>query len=248
VTPEINEELAEIMGICLGDGCISINKRYSELAILGDINEERIYYDEWVIPLLNRNLFLPLTNKEIKAKEYPKMGVYGIIAFNKNVVDYLLLQGLKPSPKISHGVPKIIKESDFRKQKRFIRGVFDTDGSVFFEKNYASKSKVHSRMRIKLESVSKELVNDCIEICRDMGYKPYRRKPYKGKKDLNMKYGFTIQRKEDLIKWIEEIGFKSPKHATKIEIWKNLGYCPPYTTLDERMVSLSAKLKTVTVV
>ena len=83
----------------------------------------------------------------------------------------------------------------------------------------------------KLETVSKALVDDCIEICKGMGYKPYGRKPYKGKKDLNMKYGFTIQRKKDLVKLIQEIGFKSPRHAAKIRIWKKFGYCPPYTTL-----------------
>ena len=43
-----------------------------------------------------------------------------------------------------------------------------------------------------------------------------------------------INGKKNLEKWMAEIGFSSPKHITKYQIWKKCGYCPPYTTLQER--------------
>ena len=78
-------DIAEILGMCLGDGCISLNKRYSEFALSGDIVEEKHYYDDWVMPLLNKKLFSPILHKNLIAKAYPKVGVYGILNFDKRL-------------------------------------------------------------------------------------------------------------------------------------------------------------------
>ena len=48
------------------------------------------------------------------------------------------------------------------------------------------------------------------------------------------KVGLIIGKKSDN-KWMRLIGFSNPKHITKIEVWKKLGYCPPRTTYLERL-------------
>ncbi len=245
----MDAEVAEILGICVGDGCISVTKRYSEFALSGDMKEERAYYDNWVMPLLNKKIFLPVLGKELKAKEYPKLGTYGVITFEKRVVERLLQLGLQPSPKKDHGVPEQIKQGNHLSKKRFLRGLFDTDGSMVFEKNYSVKSERHIRPKILFGGVSKRLIYDCIGICKELDFTPRIRNPWKGKRDKRNVYGFAIYRKMEIKRWLEEIGFKSPKHTTKIAIWEKTGGCPPFTKIDQRlkmieqMVSPSARLK-----
>lgn len=43
-----------------------------------------------------------------------------------------------------------------------------------------------------------------------------------------------IYGKDNLEKWISEIGFHNPKHFTKYQIWKEFGHCPKKMTTPER--------------
>ena len=79
-----------------------------------------------------------------------------------------------------------------------------------------------------------------------MEFNPMIKKPYKGKRDKNYNYQLVLYRKRDIEKWLEEIGFRNPKHSTKVQIWKKFGYCPPNTKIKFRekyLVSYLAKLK-----
>ena len=70
-------DLAEIIGIHIGDGCISKNNRYCEYYLGGGLKEEREYHDKCVGPLFNKKVAIPVLNKEVIYKEHPKMCVYG---------------------------------------------------------------------------------------------------------------------------------------------------------------------------
>ena len=39
---------------------------------------------------------------------------------------------------------------------------------------------------------------------------------------------------------MKEIGFSNPKHATKMDIYRMQGFCPPKTTIAERKKTLIA--------
>jgi len=230
---QASEELCELMGIIIGDGCISVNNRYSEIAIAGDINEEQEYYDTHIIPLFNSCLGIPIMGKEFKGKAYPSVGTYGIYVFNKPIVDFLLSLGLKSGSKINVQIPKwILRDKAYT--RAFLRGLFDTDGSVYFQKNYSAKKSKHIAHRISLGSTSKPLVEQVKQVLETLGFHPMTKKPYRGRRDKNTVYGLVIHRKADFQRWLTEIGFSSPKHQTKIEVWKKLGYKQTKTTLQER--------------
>ncbi len=224
----------ELMGMHVGDGCISINNRYSEYALLGDIREEREYYESYIIPLFNDAVMMPILNRKVSGKGYPTMGVFGFIVFNSKICKYFMDLGLKPGPKTNIKLPRLVTKAKPELQKAFLRGLFDTDGSIYFEKNYSAKSDKHIRPKIKLGTTSKTLKEQLKQMLANLGIKVIDKKPYKGKRDKNMKYELVIYRKTDIEKWIKEIGFSNSKHITKIQIWKILGYCPPKTTISER--------------
>lgn len=230
---EIDEDLAELFGIHIGDGCISENQRYSEYYLGGNLTEEKEYHDNWVGPLFNKKVMNPLFNKNVNYKEHPKVGIYGFHIFNKKLINFFKEFGIVTGSKINMGIPRKIL-TDKKLLKRFLRGLFDTDGTIYFEKSYTSKHFKHNHPIIKLGTVSNMLANDVYNSLKKLGLNPRMKNPHKGKKDKNIVYNVLLYRKEDINFFINEIGFKNPKHYTKWMIYKKLSYCSPYTTLKER--------------
>lgn len=230
---KIDEDLAELLGIHIGDGCISENKRYSEYYLGGDLIEEKEYHDNWVGPLFNKKIMNPLFNKNVNYKEHPKVGVYAFHIFDKKLVDFFKGFGICSGSKMNVYIPKAII-SNKKLLKRFIRGLFDTDGSIYFEKSYTSKDRKNNHPIIKIGTVSKKLAEDVYNSLKILGLNPRVKRPHKGKKDKNPVYSVLIYRKSDIEFYINEIGFKNAKHYTKWLVFQKLGYCPPNTTLKER--------------
>ena len=230
---KIDGDMAELLGIHVGDGCISVNSRYKEYYLGGDIKEEKEYHDKWVSYLFNKKVMFPLYKKKVQYKEHPKVGVYGFYIFDKKIVDFFNKFGIKSGSKINIEIPKEIR-INLKLAKRFLRGLFDTDGTIYFDKNNSAKIRVNNRPIIKLGTVSEKLNNQVFDLFVKMNFHPRKKVPYKGKRDKNKVYTVLLYRKNDILRYIEEIGFKNPKHYTKWSVFKKLGYCPPYTTLRER--------------
>ncbi len=217
--------IAEALGIHVGDGCISITERYCEYALLGDRLEEREYYDSHVSPIFSKILKRPIV-----CKEYISNGTYGFHIFNKKVVDFFLGFGLPAGSKLNIDIPNFVKK-DQGLLKLFLRGLFDTDGNLYFDKHRQVKNPLNNVPQIKLDSTSKHLVYSVYMALRKFGFHPRLKKPYKGKRDKNYIYSVLLYRKRDTEKYIEEIGFKNQKHITKWKIFRKFGFCLPHTTL-----------------
>jgi len=241
---KIDEDLAELLGIHIGDGCISENSRYSEYYLGGDLIEEKEYHDDWVAPLFNKKIMNPLFGKDVIYKEHPKVGIYGFHIFNKKLTDFFKSFGIKAGPKINIGIPKIILTNE-KLLKRFLRGLFDTDGSIFFGKNYTAKNQINNRPTIQLSGVSERLINDVFYSLRKIGLNPRLKKPYKGKRDKNKVYSVRLYRIDDISFFIKNIEFKNPKHFTKWQIFEKIGHCPPKTSLKQRKNLLSDDSKSL---
>ena len=238
---KIDGDMAEILGIHVGDGCISVTDRYSEYYLGGDLKEEKEYHDNWVAPLFNKKVMLPVCKKEVVYKEHPKVGVYGFYIFNKRIVDFFGKLGINPGSKINIRIPSAIVDNDYL-SKRFLRGLFDTDGSIYFDKNYSAKKPKNDKPKIKLGTVSKGLSQDVFKVLKNLGMNPFSRKPYQGKRNKNKVYNIVLYRKDDIQYFIDKIGFRNPKHVTKWMVFKKLKYCPPNTTLIQRREILDKKV------
>ena len=240
----MNCDLAELLGIHIEDGCISVNERYSEYYLGGDLNEEIEYHDEWVSKLFNQEVMIPILGKEVVYKKHPKLGIYSFHIFDKKVVKYFRELGIKPGSKIDIKIPFEIKSNkkyvliEIKSNKkyvlRFLRGLFDTDGNLYFDKNRSAKQPINNRPTIKLGTVSKELMYDVFGALTDLRLHPRMKKPYKGKRDKNYVYTVLLYRVKDIEFYIKNIGFKNPKHLTKWMMYKKYGICKPNTTLEQR--------------
>jgi len=234
---EIDEDLAEILGAHIGDGCISRTQRYAEYYLGGDITEEREYHDKWIGPLFNRKIAIPLLNKKVNYKAHPKVGIYGFHIFDERLVKFFEDLGIRSGSKINIRIPnKIMLNKNLL--TRFLRGLFDTDGNIYFDKNRSAKSPKNDRPVIKLGTVSKYLANDVFESLKSLGLHPRMKKPYQGKRDKNLVYTVLLYRMADVKYYIKEISFKNNKHMTKWQVYTKFGVCPPKTNLSQRKAML----------
>tara|TARA_Y100000310_G_C20502432_1_gene724675 strand:+ start:62 stop:775 length:714 start_codon:yes stop_codon:yes gene_type:complete len=235
---EKDGDLAELMGIHIGDGCISVTEKYFEYYLGGDLKEEIRYHDEWVAPLFNRKIMLPLLNREVVYKKHPKVGIYGFHIFNKELVDFFKKLEISSGTKLNIVIPSWIK-SDDKFSLRFLRGLFDTDGNLYFDKNRSSRSPINNCPTIKLGTVSKLLIDEVYDLLVKFGMHPRIKNPYKGKRDKNPVHTVLLYRKGDIEFFIRNIGFKNPKHSTKWRLFEKYRKCLPKTTLNQRLTLLN---------
>ena len=124
---------------------------------------------------------------------------------------------------------------------RFIIGIFDTDGTLYFQKNYSSKNPINNQPRIKLGLTSKIIITQTKMMLEKLGFSPTFKKPYLGKRDKHLVYSIILDKKVDIENFINKIEFKNSKHYTKWQVFKKLGYCPPKTNLKQRKAILESK-------
>ena len=205
--------------------------------------EEKEYYDNHVVPLFNK-----VFNLNLKARTYSK-GTYGFVTTNNqfklfNELDF-------PYGKKSEivRVPNLIlKSKNKRLYARFLRGLFDTDGCLYFQnrktgRNYSKFKRKHNYYPIiSLTSVSKLLMENISFMLKELGLKhfTYEHQP-KNLRD-SYRYMVIISGVKRLRRWMRLIGIKNPVKFTRYLIWKKSGFCSPHTTLEQRKDLLKGKL------
>ncbi len=239
----LTEELAEDIGIQIGDGSITDdfhdNSHHYKIECFGNISEDVIYLEKFVIPLKKRlfNVSLTLKKHPIAGTCYIKFESKGLFNFYKNVI------GLKINRKDNMFIPKIILRSPVPIKLACLRGIADTDFSLTFKKG---KRKNHSEPYLSLGTSSKILVKQIDKILREMDVKPTiildTKNRIKGRNRIYIRHYIQIGGKKNLEKWMGKIGFHNPVQITRYLIWKKFGFCPPRTTIKERLDILTGKL------
>ena len=203
IPKKLTPDLAEEIGIHIGDGHLSKNRyRYK---IFGNIDESE-YYTDFIM-----NLYKNLYNLDVK-----------ITKRNDNTIGFELcskllwmfkteILGLEPGRKNNIGVPKIILNSNQNILRAFIRGFFDTDGNVYFQSRYEYK-KYYPLLTFTLKS---KKLNDCIkDILNLLGFKISL---YRYKRDGC--FSIQLYGYDNILKYAHEIGWHNNKHMKKFLEW-----------------------------
>ena len=195
--PEFSVDLAEFVGIMLGDGGIA---PHHISVTLNSLDEKK--YSTFIIKLI-KNLF-NVTPKIYFKKESHALD---IVVHRKLLVDFCLEIGLKKGNKIKQNIdiPDWIKSNqDFAKS--CLCGLFDTDGSVY-KHSYFSKGKKYSYTKISFSSASPLLISSVSEILKNIGF--YARI---GRQCLSV----HIDSRKDVDRFVSLIGTHNPKHKMKL--------------------------------
>ena len=209
---QINEDLAEEIGMHLGDGFLS-SSRY-EYRLKGNPADEKLYYDNYIKPL-----FKKLYNLEINPRKYTQS--YGFELKSKALWEFKSrVLGIKTGDKNSIKLPDVIKVNDYKILCALLRGLFDTDGCLYFRSGYGYQKYYPT---ITLTLASQKLIKEVGEIMLMLGFKPgiYF---YKDHATIRLNGISSFQRYEELIGW------SSQKNLKRALNWKNM-----YPEMDKNM-------------
>ncbi len=161
--PDFSKNLAEFVGIVLGDGGISLRQ-----VIITLHSEDDKDYGKFVSNLIKKLFNVPVGNSYRK-RDSTINYVVSRIELVRFCVDVL---GLKVGNKIKHqvNIPDWIKK-DKKYAIACVRGLVDTDGCVFTH-NYKVNGKVYSYKKLAFTSHSKPLRESVFNILKDSGLNP----------------------------------------------------------------------------
>ena len=241
---KMTPELAEIIGIYVGDGYLRYDGKRKELDISGGY-EEKEYYDKHVIPLF-KNVF----GISLEGKYFPARRTYGFVIRHREVLETFKALGFPSGNKsLIIRIPTIITTNNKSEViTSFLRGYFDTDGCLtFFNRkglsNYSLfKRKYHYYPRIILVSVSEGLVGDLKMLLDSLGFRYHTRKKIRKEKQWNPTYEIYLVGQPNLMRWMTLIGTKNTVKLSRYKIWRKFGFCPTNTTYDQRINILAGKL------
>ena len=203
-----DKELAELIGILLGDGTVGVypSKKYSTHYEL-KITLDKLYEQEYIIYVYK--LLKKVLNEEAILKHRKESGASDLFIFKKEIVTLLIELGLKNSPKWKRAI--IPKEFVNKKLGKYVlRGYFDTDGTVALTNNNGT---LYPRLEMKISPSPMQK-----QLQQILDYYDFKYGTYQIGKD---KVRIQMNGKEQLLKWKKRIGFSNFKHQSKAEYYLN---------------------------
>lgn len=194
-------ELAEFIGVLIGDGFIGKYGRHMLIQITGHKINDRAYYCTYLIPLIKK-----IFNVDAKFYERDtciRLSIYSKVVFNtiKKVFDFPV------GRKLNLSIPKnIIKTKECKIS--LIRGIFDTDGSISLQRG---KYPV-----ISITTISEILAKQMQEILNEFNFGAYICRS-KGRDNYKDSFRVVIFGKQKVLKWKKLINSSNPYHLNRIE-------------------------------
>ena len=223
-----DDAIFELVGVLLGDGYIYFRPPWYRIEISGNSTEDLPYFQDYLLLLLQN-----LSGREVHLRRcYDKKGSSIRLVLNsKKFVTHLVKEiGLvygKRKAELAE-VPDGLLSAGWKMTRLILRGFADTDGSLFFGRKGTYRKYLYPT--IELKSVSIKLLKQFKVLLQSSGFAPRLRRGHKSKASV-----LYLSGRKQLSMWINEIGFSNPKHLTKYQVWKKIGYCPPRTTLRDRL-------------
>lgn len=194
-TPEESEDLAELVGIILGDGGLT---RYQCVIYLNsDTDQEFALYVQ--------NLIEKLFGSRPSIYKFRKDHVWEVSISGVDLVEYLNSKGLSLGNKVllQVGVPEWIwiKEKYMR---ACIRGLVDTDGCFTMHK-YRVNNKIYVYPKLAFSNRSEPILQFVYQGLKQSGFNPKR----------TFKYGVWLHNQQEVRRYLQEIGTRNYKPSVK---------------------------------
>ena len=205
-----NSKLAELIGIILGDGNVYYSRGRKYLLRISSNQAEEVRYRYYTKSLME-DIF------NFTPKIYRKKNKNGIdlVIYSKLIIESLIGTGIIPGDKVKNqvSVPEWIKKSkDF--QIGCLRGLFDTDGSIYL------RNTQHS-FGLNFKNGSLALIKDFKEMCENINVNTQqipKPKIYHNP-NTSIKYKafqITIENKYEISKFLYQVRPKKWDFRTKL--------------------------------
>ncbi len=192
------EELAELLGLLVGDGHLS---QYQVSLSTNSITDRD--HAAFV-----RTLFEKVTSVPVIMTTLRSENTITLVASSKALVTRLNNLGMPLGNKIASGlrIPLWVK-ANRKFAGAFIRGLFDSDGSVFLDRHLI-KGKRYESIGWTITSKSPSLLVDMVELLRCLDFSPTHRES---------QWAVYLRKKENIIRFFREIKTHNPKHEKRYQ-------------------------------
>ena len=196
----INSNEAELIGMHTGDGTLYLSGKTRVWEMRGSIHEQEYY--TYVAEIIRNILQI-----ELKPK-FRGPNSYGIQTTNKTLTQFFIEKGFKPGKKVyTVRIPDYIKLGEVEIKRSFIRGLFDADCCIYFDKN---KTSFNYYPRIEFNSASHNLITDLINLLKELGFRLHFWNSGTCK-------SLCLSGFQNLDKWMEEIKPANSKHILRFQ-------------------------------
>jgi hypothetical protein len=210
--------LAEEIGLHIGDGSMNFYSDKGFYQLRGHISDDKGHYQSRI-----KELYKLLFGVDVHLREMKSTGVIGFQIWDDCLVRFKNeVLGLPLGKKEQITLPKLINSK--RLFFSFLRGLFDTDGSIYFENK---RGKPYPRIDIK--TISEKLCLDLVCRLNEYGIHATYYKYVRKEKGWNDIYTIIIRGYEPITRWIKDIGSYNPKHMKKFAWWIGRTYDPAET-------------------
>lgn len=195
--PKRSSNLAELVGVILGDGTLT---EY-QLILYSNI------FDESEYSTFLCDLVMDIFGIEPTIIRDQENGVIRIICSRKNLVKYLQSLGLGLGSKVKRQarVPSWVRDNR-EYANACLRGLIDTDGCVYLDRHCINGID-YASLCIAFTNASMPLLDFVFWSWQSLGFHPTRHGRH-----------VRLRRKEEVMRYAEEVGFSNPKHARKIQV------------------------------
>ena len=201
VEQNVNEELAELVGIMFGDGCLSVAAKKHLIYISGHKVDDLQYHT-----ITTKSLFKNVFNKEVFISFRKDENALFIRFSDKLIFDRFTSLGLPVGRKYGAlKLPAFCEETQLF--FAFLRGLFDTDGCVVLSKQHRQDPYYP---RLEITSKSESFMKEILTKLRKLDF-------YGSVSDKGGSYRLELPGHINLDLWVKQIGFHNPKHGNKAE-------------------------------
>lgn len=195
--PRKSTRLAEFVGIMMGDGGITERQVKVTLNRVDDKDYVRFVAREMSQLFGVTPSIVPVRGKLAT----------NIIISRTKLVQFCITIGLKKGNKLMQGldIPEWILKNE-RYAKACVRGLIDTDGSIFNE-CHTIRGKRYCYPRMSFVSASPDLRRSVLIILRKNGFSP----------TLRNNRSVNLERREDIVRYFRQVGSHNAKHIRRFE-------------------------------
>lgn len=213
----MNKGIAEIIGLFIGDGCLSRyfskyeNRWKSIVLFTGNLYNDKKYYENILQPLI-------LKNFGVRGYIYHRNDDNTLRYFidSKKLINYLLKMGFKFGSKTNSCKIPITILGNKELEIACICGIFNADGTVYrrYSKKYKGHSKFYKKYAVvQIKMKNKVLIRQIRNILQKTGFKLNKVTKDKGC------WLIRITNQKYVEKFFKEIATTHPYHLTR---YKNI--------------------------
>jgi hypothetical protein len=229
---------AEELGVHYGNGSLFDDHRWGKVGfdIYGDLYDDQPYLEFHVSKLIE-------CCYGIRPKVYvhPKSATLILRALSKKGLKIKENAGLHAGRKTHLLLPEFCREPKNELTAPFVRGLVDIEGSLRLRKQFRNR---HYYPVLECEMGDSDFIKSLYETMSTLrmpvNFRVRTRVP--SQVTRKTKASFYVSGWTGINAWLNRIGLVNPKHLSKLLVVEKYGFCPPHTSLNERLAIIAGEM------